>query len=99
MSTKSTWFEHVAACRISGLSVKAYSREHNLKYDTFLYHYRKSHPKSKKQKSLIPIRVSEPALTVVANNNRALCALITRGGSRLEIYDESILCRVLSVLS
>lgn len=91
-ASKSEYEAHIENCRLSGLSIKAYSKRHSLKYDTFLYHYRKRYPKNN-QERLIPVQVNS------ADDCKELgCRIELRTGHVLWLRDKASLLSILPAL-
>lgn len=83
---------HLEQCHQSGLSIKAYAKRHQLKYDTFLYHYRKHYP-TKPKLDLIPVQLK--ARPTVA---KALCHIELPCGAVVFVQDASVLSAVLAAV-
>lgn len=88
---RTAWEEHLQAYRRSGLSVRAYAREHGLVYHRLLYRVRREAKAC--ASSFVPVtlaqrRASGGLLAVVALPN----------GVRIEVYEASLLPWVLECL-
>jgi len=86
--TADQWRQHVEHCRASGLTIKAYSKQHTLKYSILLYHYRKAYP-IKKNTKLIPVQLKSSA---------SLCRIELHNGHAISVHDASLLPSILQAL-
>ena len=86
--TAAQWRQHVECCRASGLKIKAYSKQHDLKYSILLYHYRKAYP-IKKNANLIPVQLKSGA---------SLCRVELQNGHAISVHDANLLPSILQAL-
>jgi hypothetical protein len=85
---KSYWGRHVSGYQKSGLSKIKYCKQEQVPYYKFLYWCNKL---SKDPKRLIPVKIKE-------SGSKAPCVLELREGSKLLIYEEGMLLKVLGWL-
>jgi len=91
---KAFWQNHIESYLSGSHKNKAaYCRECALRYENFLYWYRRLKPSVVKHQKLIPVTLSEPS------GLSALCSVELNEGRRLWIHSESALCMVLDRLS
>jgi hypothetical protein len=83
---------HIEQCHQSGMSIKSYSKQHQLKYDTFLYHYRKRYA-AKPQSGLIPVQLKTQSAP-----SKALCHIELPSGAVIFVQDAKALGAVLAAL-
>ncbi len=88
------WDHHIAQCKKRGLTCKAYCRQQNIHYESFLYRYKSVYPAKPKSK-LIPITVKP---TTSLEHNKALCHIELRKGHRLVVHEAGILNVILNKL-
>jgi hypothetical protein len=83
---------HLKQCHQSGLSIKAYAKQHQLKYDTFLYHYRKHYP-TKPKLDLIPVQLKAQPTAA-----KPLCHIELPSGAVVYVQDAGALGAVLAAV-
>ena len=90
--TAAQWRQHVERCRASGLKIKAYSKQHGLKYSVLHYQYRKAYP-IKKHSKLIPVQLKPGAESSIS-----LCRIELQNGHAISVHDASLLPSILQAL-
>lgn len=91
---KAFWQNHIASYLAGSYKSKAaYCRELALRYENFLYWYRRLKQPVIKHQKLIPVKLSK------LSDSSALCSIELKEGQRLWIHNESALCMVLDRLS
>ena len=89
------WQEHIALKQASGLSRRAYCREHGLIHSRLAYwEHKLTTTGLLSSQKLLPITI-EPIATEVS----ILCSLHFKNGSKLIIHDPVVLPTVISLLS
>lgn len=92
------WKEHSTLQRQSGLSRKAYCRQHQLSYDQFGY-WEGKWRQQKVEPRLLPVHLNKPLTTRAISRPDTVCTLVFKTGLELKIHDQSILPLLCSLWS
>ena len=98
------WLKHVEACKISGLNKHKYCDQHGVSYHRFLYWFDKLNKKpnhlaaNSKTNQFIKVKLNSET-EHMTYSAKPLCILELKQGHRLIVHNESVLVKILSMLS
>ena len=90
------WQEQIKLKQESGLSRSAYCKKHNLSYHTFAYWEYKKH--NKKVSQLLPVKLIKKENSNLQSKSKTLCTLLLNGNHELNVYDQSVLPLIITLL-
>ena len=102
------WLKHIKNYKDSGMNKNRYCNQHGIKYHRFLYWFDKLlsnvlqpepvNKKTNKSNQFIKVKLS-PEAKQITHSPKPLCTLELKQGHRLLVHNESVLAKVLSLLS